>query len=280
MTVPQIFDTQTAAVERIGAHRGKGIPVLSLPFSTDGHGFNLWISIGTIEAGFYSPRHCHNFDQFRYMVSGSTTFEGWELGEGELAYFPESVEYGPQSQDADSTIITLQISGASGHLYPTREQVSEGNRRLRERDPEFGKGGVGRDAEGRERDSFEILWEELAQQPIHYAEPRYSNFVIMRPKSFDWVAEDGFERKKLGTFTEYSFEAEMVRPSSGVTIRARESDQSEIWVQTAGVARVEATDYSGLCFQFMPGQDEAITIEGSEEAEFLVFRLPKARSAN
>jgi hypothetical protein len=66
---------------------------------------------------FFSPRHKHNFDQFRFPIRGKFSI-GTDpevvLHEGELGYFPEGVEYGPQLDGEESKeMLILQFGGPS-----------------------------------------------------------------------------------------------------------------------------------------------------------------------
>lgn len=53
---------------------------------------NFQFDIGQIEGDFASPRHRHNFDQFRFQLEGTMNFDrnGW-MGPGTCGYFPEGV---------------------------------------------------------------------------------------------------------------------------------------------------------------------------------------------
>ncbi len=49
---------------------------------------------------FFSPRHRHNFDQFRFQLDGEFDFDrNGKMKPGVLGYFPEGAFYGPQSSD-------------------------------------------------------------------------------------------------------------------------------------------------------------------------------------
>jgi quercetin dioxygenase-like cupin family protein len=98
--------------QRVGRHRGPGLKLKTLPFRGDGRGNNLWLSLSEMEDGYYSPRHMHNFDQIRYVLSGDTGYTKWDLHAGECAYFPAGVPYGPQQQHGSALLLTLQFPGA------------------------------------------------------------------------------------------------------------------------------------------------------------------------
>jgi hypothetical protein len=70
-------------------------------------------------AARYSPRHRHNFEQFRFQIDGEANYSRTgKLKKGMLGYFPESAFYGPQEESGDLTTLVLQFAGASGNGYP------------------------------------------------------------------------------------------------------------------------------------------------------------------
>src|SRR5262252_9483264 len=71
---------------------------------------------------FFSPRHKHNFDQFRYQLEGEFDFDrNGKMTPGTIGYFPEGTPYGPQSSSVSSLTLVLQFGGASGNGYMTQE---------------------------------------------------------------------------------------------------------------------------------------------------------------
>ena len=56
---------------------------------------------------FFSPRHKHNFDQFRYQLEGEFDFDrNGKMTPGTIGYFPEGTPYGPQSSSVSSPPVT------------------------------------------------------------------------------------------------------------------------------------------------------------------------------
>ena len=112
-----------------------------------------------ISSSFYSPIHAHNFDQIRFAWSGSFSITpDLTIHEGELAYHPEGVSYGPQDDgEEERVLLILQFGGASGMGYLSKGQLGEANKALSERG-RFEKGRYVSD-EGEEKDGFQALWE-------------------------------------------------------------------------------------------------------------------------
>lgn len=55
---------------------------------------NFALMLSSLPDTYYSPRHRHNFDQFRYQIEGDFDSDG-EMKPGSLGYFPEGTYYGP-----------------------------------------------------------------------------------------------------------------------------------------------------------------------------------------
>ena len=56
---------------------------------------NFMLGIWKSEGDLYSPRHHHNFEQYRYVLDGELNYNrNGKLTKGMLGYFPEGVMYG------------------------------------------------------------------------------------------------------------------------------------------------------------------------------------------
>jgi hypothetical protein len=78
------------------------------PFDLQVPGLNFRFSCDRVSDGFFSPRHRHNFDQFRYALLGTINIgKGATLKEGECGYFPEGAYYGPQQQMGDGEALAI-----------------------------------------------------------------------------------------------------------------------------------------------------------------------------
>lgn len=78
---------------------------------------------------FFSPRHHHTFDQFRYQLDGEADFEhDGKMRQGTLGYFPEATYYGPTR--GGGTVAVLQYGGPSGSGYMDIGQVKKLEKRL------------------------------------------------------------------------------------------------------------------------------------------------------
>jgi hypothetical protein len=168
-----------------------------------------------------TPRHRHNFDQLRIVLSGRANYgpKHW-IEPGELAYFPEGTPYGPEASAGDRLGLTLQCGGASGLGFVSNRQVKAATEELKARG-EF-KAGVfypsDPDAKRRAQDAFEAVWEQINGRRITYPKPRYDTPIKMQPANFDWQdqpGQPGVRAKLLGSFTERHHEIAQLAVAAG-----------------------------------------------------------------
>ena len=151
---------------------------------------------------FSAPRHKHNFDQIRYVVSGNPDFGHYQVAsQGESAFFPAGAAYGPETIE-EAEILLIQW----GEHWMTRAQHDETYARMQQAG-EFKDGYyVTVDTAGNERraDGRNAVWETFTGVELVYPTPRYAQPVMMEPDGFPWrpIDETGVSQKVLGRFTE------------------------------------------------------------------------------
>src|SRR5246127_2593421 len=207
-------------------HRGGTFHYRHLLNGPPGTVENFQFNIGQIEGDFSSPRHHHNFDQFRFQLEGTMNFDrNGKMTAGAFGYFPEGAAYGPQSSEGRSVTAVLQFGSASGSGYLSREQVYAGTEELKK----FGtfKDGIFRrndDVEGRRNvDGYQAIWEHMNGQRMEYPKPRYRDPIMVDPANYEWLPVDGVpgvSEKPLGTFTERQCGASTLKFERRATYRA------------------------------------------------------------
>ncbi|CAL5868767.1 uncharacterized protein PFLUO_LOCUS2994 [Penicillium psychrofluorescens] len=225
-------------------HRGDGIAFKNFFRGEDGTPENYYLALAR-QGDFYSPRHRHNFDQFRYAVRNDVSISPeMLLHEGELCYHPEAVHYGPQKDEGgDRDVLVLQFGGASGQGYLSFDQLATAQAALKEKGRfEGGRYYAENDGDASEgKDGYESLWEYFNHRPLVYAEPRFDKPVIVKPKSFAWKpythAGKGIFRKTLGVFTERETCVQIVQIVAGHEwlVRAQDATQLLYVLQGKGV---------------------------------------------
>jgi hypothetical protein len=259
------------------SHRGGDSTYFRMFDGEEGSPGNFSLLVAT-SPGRFSPRHRHNFEQFRYQLEGIADYgRTGKLKPGMLGYFPEAVHYGPQTQEEGEmlSVLVLQFGGPSGNGYLGREGQLAGAEELRK----FGefKDGVFRrreDVEGkRNKDAFEAIWEHLNQRPLVYPKPRYDTPFLINPDHFGWAPVAGMTgvgRKNLGTFTEAEIGAAMIRIDAGAHFVAKGA--REMFVVLKGTGEMQGEPYRRLSAVLLEG--DAATITADETTELLYFRLP------
>jgi hypothetical protein len=237
---------------------------------------NFQFNIGRQQGDFYSPRHRHNFDQFRFQLEGASNFDrNGKMTSGTLGYFPEGAPYGPQSSDGPATTAVLQFGGASGGGYLSRDEVSAATEELKK----FGtfEGGIFRrndDAEGRRNtDGYQAIWEHVHGERMEYPKPRYRDPIMVDPAHYHWlpVAEvPGVVHKELGTFTERRCAAAIVRLPRGAIYPA---DGRGVYLVLSGAGVVQHAPYRQLT-AFHLNAGERAEMVARDETELLRLVLP------
>ena len=187
---------------------------------------NFQFNIGQLEGDFASPRHRHNFDQFRVQLEGTMNFDrNGKMTAGMIGYFPEGAAYGPQSSEGRSVTAVLQFGSASGSGYLSRQEADAATEALKK----LGtfKDGIFRrsdDVEGRRNvDGYQAIWEHVNGRRMDYPKPRYRDPIMLDPANYEWLpvaGMPGITEKRLGTFTERHCAAALVKLGRGAIYRA------------------------------------------------------------
>jgi hypothetical protein len=132
------------------------------------------------------PRHRHNYDQIRFILEGEVQYGIKSYKAGTLAYFPESVHYGPKSSArAGARVLTFQSPGPSGIPIFTLEDDHRGGQELLAKGVQF-IDGIAHFPDGKKQDGFEAVWEQLAGHKIEYPPARYQEPIFMYTPNFAW----------------------------------------------------------------------------------------------
>jgi hypothetical protein len=244
-------------------HRGGTFHYRHLLNGEPGSVGNFQFNIGELEGDFSSPRHRHNFDQFRFQLEGTMNFDrNGKMTAGAFGYFPEGAAYGPQSSDGRAVTAVLQFGSASGSGYLSREQVYAGTEELKK----FGtfKEGIFRrndDVEGRRNvDGYQAIWEHMHGQRMEYPKPRYRDPIMVDPANYEWLAVAGMagvSEKSLGTFTERQCGAALLKLARGATYRA---DGRSVYLVLSG---------SGIAHEGPYRQYTALHLDEGEQADIV-----------
>lgn len=265
-------------------HRGPGLEFKDLFRGTEGTPENYYLAL-TKQEKFYSPIHKHNFDQFRYAYRGDFSIASdVTIRQGELAYHPEGVEYGPQDDDDETEHILLivQFGGASGQGYLTYDQLATGQAKLKETG-RFEKGKYYRNGSEEPQDGFEVLYQLYAGQKLEYPPGRYNAPILMKPQNFAWKpvlsVSEGFKayKKLLGIFSERGTVAEMIKIEEGGRFRAAPDDAIQLFFVVNGRGNADGKSWeTESAMRLQPGK--RAMLEAAVTSEIIHFVFPMLSS--
>jgi len=187
---------------------------------------NFLFRITRLDSGFYSPRHCHNFDQIRFILEGETDFSrDGKLKAGMIGYFPEGTAYGPQTTSDNMIVLTLQFGGASGQGYLSADQLEQAGAELKAAGGRFEQGMfvmVGSDGREHRKDGYQALWEHVNGVPFLAPRRRYRRPIMIDPDSFAWrpsVDDRNVSHRHLGSFSECNTQLDLFRVAEGASLK-------------------------------------------------------------
>jgi hypothetical protein len=240
---------------------------------------NFQLSMGRNDKDFVSPRHRHNFEQFRFQLEGDLDFDrDGVMKPGMVGYFPEGTYYGPQTSEGTATTFVLQFGGSSGQGYLSREEVKQSMEALRATGT-F-DGGVYRRNEGepgkRNMDGFQAIWEHANGRPLQFPKARYDKPVMMDQAGYEWVPVEGatgVSEKLLGVFTERRSQSGVLRLAAGATLKGR---GRSLYLCYRGTGQVDGQSLRPLTTLFLERGEQA-TFKADQEVEMIHFGLPDLR---
>ena len=285
----QTFHLDEAIGRKVTSTRGHGVDgakspglkVVQYPIDVGIAEINLRFGYDQIGDGFYTPRHHHNFDQFRYVVSGAMNLgKNFDLPEGELVYVPEGTYYGPLNQKGPVSLLVIQFPGpnAAYRISDAEKQVAMDALRAAGGYFEDGIYKIKQpDGHSINKDSYEAVWEQHNGRPITYASPRYETPIIIRPQGFRWMpdpARPGVEIKNLGAFTEYGTSVALWRLAPGAVIPSEVLEAPQLRCVLRGSTTYAGKEIGEKGCYYIPEGLRTNPIESRQGAEFLVYTLP------
>jgi mannose-6-phosphate isomerase-like protein (cupin superfamily) len=240
-----------------------------------------------VPVGYSTPRHHHCFDQIRYVMKGEFGVgKGFEIDEGQVAYFPEGVNYGPQNQSQDCVALILQFPGPSGIEYLTHKQLHDAQAQLEAAGGKFENGIYTRvTADGRKvnMDSHKACWEHVTGRTLTFPKGRHRQPIVMLPENYGWVPDRtlaGVEHKHLGTFGEMRTGMSFVRLAPGAKLPAGHQEDAEIRYLIDGAVTYGGTRWQGGMsdsegtYFYIPNGCAVNETVAEKGATFFVISLP------
>ena len=265
----------------VGSMREGKLAQKFLLLGEDGSPNNYLLNVGlTGSGGWGTPRHRHNFDQIRYVLKGEYPVSPHKkMKEGSVAYFPESVHYGPQDRPEGLEMMVIQFGGASGAGFLSTPQREAANKRLEEKGT-F-KDGIFTwvDEKGQKHnvDGSAACFEEATGQKLVFNPARYDDVVMLEPEAYAWIetGQAGVQTKHLATFTERNTAVEFVKIEKGATFETGTCDQIRVLFMSEGLIIVDGQAYGPkTAIELLPS-DAPIAIKAEENSLFFSVLLPK-----
>ena len=277
----RISEAETSEDGRVGSMRSGTLDQKFLLQGEHGSPNNYLLNVGlTGSGGWGTPRHRHNFDQIRYVLKGKYPASPHKImGEGAVAYFPESVHYGPQDRPEGLEMMVIQFGGASGSGFLSTPEREAANKRLESKGT-FKDGiftWVEDKGQKHNMDGSAACFEEATGKKLVFHPARYDDVVMMEPEALAWVdtAMPGVQVKHLGTFTERNTVIRFVKVARGATFKTGTRDQIEVLFMSQGNVSVNGRSYGPkTAIELMP-KDPSVDVVAEEEALFFSVLLPK-----
>ncbi|KAH8690238.1 hypothetical protein BGW36DRAFT_390430 [Talaromyces proteolyticus] len=272
-------------------HRGDGLAFKDLFRGQNGTPENYYLSVAR-QGDFYSPRHKHNFDQFRFALRNEVSISpDMLLREGELSYHPEGVQYGPQHDDGGKRdVLVLQFGGASGQGYLSFDQLAAAQAALKETGRFEGGKYYSNDGTADDgKDGYEALWEHCNGRPLVYPTPRFHDPILIKPNAFAWkpytrTPGHNVLYKSLGVFTERETRVQMIRVESDGQWELRAENAIQLLYVLRGEGSVISVNAGSpqrmqveSALRLTPDSDSH-KISTTSEIEILHFILPMLSS--
>jgi hypothetical protein len=279
-----IMSVADVALFQTNAGRDGGMAVKQFPLESGVPGVELEFSWNAYDKGYGTPRHKHNFDQFRFALEGDREIKGGYLKPGDCGFYPEGAPYGPQLQTEPSTGLGLQFQGAAGFPYIRHEDLNRAAAALKAEGGSFTGGIYTRilpDGRKITKDGHAACFEYVTGHKIEFPTPRFEGPIVMHAAATPWMPDrtlQGVEHKRLGMFGTSG--ARLTRLERGATIPARVEDDAEIRYLIAGSITYDGKTWLGGetsergTYMWVQAGAEVGEIGSPEGGTFFVIELP------
>ncbi len=247
----------------------------------DGSPNNYLLNVGlTGSGGWGTPRHRHNFDQIRYVLKGEYPASPHKImKEGSVAYFPESVHYGPQDRPEGLEMMVIQFGGASGSGFLSTPEREAANKAL-EAKGTFKDGiftWIDEKGQKHNMDGSAACFEEATGKKLTFHPPRYDDVVMLDPENYAWLesGQEGVQTKHVASFTERNNRLGFVKIAKGATFNTGSRDQIEVLFMSEGSITVEGQTYGPKTGIELLPSDKPANIVANEDVLMLSILLPK-----
>lgn len=156
----------------------------------------------------------------------------------EVRYLPESTWYGGEDLGSAPRTLVLRCGGASGN-------------------------------------GFRGSHAENGENPVHHAEPRYRQPIVMDIRGFAWIPSgSGLQRKDLGVFSERGLKIGVLRLAAGAGTVLAGRGAPRVLYALSGAGRVNGKPWSAGAALGLAAA-EAVTLRADADAEWFFVRMQR-----
>ena len=226
------------------------------------------------EPYYHSPRHRHTFQQIRYVLSGKMKYGSEVYESGDCLYIPEGAYYGPVTPVETGEQLhfaDIQFEGPSGIPYPDPDEVVEAQRGLAKTGT-FEEG-VYTFANGRKRDAYEAILEQITGERIEYPRSRLNSYVVLRTTGIPWMAHaslNGVHTKDLAYFFETGPNIKMARLEKGAALPEATPVGHRAVFLIDGDLTFDGNSFDTLSYFMLPSGEKHAPLEAASDATLLM----------
>jgi hypothetical protein len=240
-------------------------------------GVGMRAHLSDFDGARYSPRHRHNIDQVRLILSGKVKYGPREVyGPGTCIYIPEGVRYGPLEavDNEPQSGVTLQFPGPSGYPVPCHAE----QRAVQEQMRMVGKfeSGIYTRPDGRKQESFEAMLEQWQEREVEYPPARYASYVALETENYPWepLADvAGVQVRHLGYFNSVGPNLKLVKVKAGASLPPGPISFQQMRYLIEGRVSYEGAEYDGISVGYFPAHINYAPLVAEVESLFFVIQL-------
>ena len=277
----RVSEAASAEGGRVGSMRTGTLDQKFLLQGDDDSPNNYLLNVGlTGSGGWGTPRHRHNFDQIRYVLKGKYPASPHKIMvEGSVAYFPESVHYGPQDRPEGLEMMVIQFGGAGGAGFLSTPRREAANEALKAKG-DFKDGiftWVDDKGQKHNMDGSAACFEEATGKKLVFGPARYDDVIMMDPDAYAWIATNmpGVSTKSLGIYTERNTRIGFIRVDAGATFNTGSRSQIEVLFLSKGAITLNGKTYGEKTGIELLPSDPPFEIKADADALFFSVTLPK-----
>src|SRR5206468_5254188 len=126
-------------------------------------------------------------------------------------------------------------------------------------------------ANGRKRDAYEAILENLTGKPVEYPPSRLDDYVVMRTRSYPWIpsAHEGVAQRHLGYFFECGPNLKMLSLKAGASLPASQPHGHRALFLLSGNIAFDGQQFDAFSYFVFPDATPYAEMKATQVAELL-----------